>query len=288
MRTLPGDEAHLRKGLQTPLDAIHTSPRVSAACLLRGRRFDASAKAVAADIRSMLGMAPDQISSAVERRRPRGAKTRRLKQPPAASGGAGALPDGSVLWRMRSFRRVVAPMHDGLHVYTTRALRLQLLVLQETVKPCGPCRTAAAAVRSIQQSSDSRLTAAAHSTDGAQPTAAQPQPVDRDEHNRRQAETFDAVAESWEEDHDPEILKVHAVEVMPGCARCLRSPGCAEEPTATRRWRGAALCLVRRAQGLVSSLEMTESGRQAPLLLRSLCVCQYCSMAQRMQNRVRH
>ena len=66
-------------------------------------------------------------------------------------------------------------------------------------------------MRSIRHRSNSRLAAAAHSADGAQQTAAKPQPVDGDEHARRQAETFDAVAESWEEDHDPEVLQVHHV-----------------------------------------------------------------------------
>ena len=75
--------------------------------------------------------------------------------------------------------------------------------------------------RTARGNNPSRVTAAAaHSTDGAQQTAAQPQPVDRDEHNRRQAETFDAVSESWEEDRDPEILQVHpGVTLMHGCAR---------------------------------------------------------------------
>jgi len=104
------------RGSGDPCCDLHFA-EVSAACLLCGQYFDASARPFAAGTRSATGMVPDQISCAVDRLRPRGAKMCRLGKLLAADGGAGTLPDRSALRSMRSLLRVVPPMQNGLHIF---------------------------------------------------------------------------------------------------------------------------------------------------------------------------
>ena len=72
----------------------------------------------------------------------------------------------------------------------------------------GSAATAASSTSHTRQRSNWAMAASA---DGAQHASAQTQLVDREEHNCRQAATFDAAAERWEEEQQPEILQVHSL-----------------------------------------------------------------------------